>query len=356
MKRYKIRLGWIGCGFIGQLAHLENFSSLSDVEITALADTKIKLAKKVAKKYGIKKIYNNHLDLLKNEKKLDAIIVVTKRFQTQFIVKDILKKKINVFTEKPVSISNKYFLKLLDLSKKNNLNCIIGYMKRHDAGIKLGKKIFIQILKNKSLGKFISYNLTCLAGSNYAGISGEIKTNEKSKKINLLKTYKNISPNWISKKNILKYEKFLNFYIHDINIINYFFEDIYKINSTQLSSSGGNITFKHKDFIGTFNYNYIDSDYWEEKLEFFFSNGKLIIDMPPAFKKNISAKVSVLNYNTNKIKYYNTKNSWSFYNQSKDFIEILKNNKKSTCDITNSTRDMRIIEEIWKKHLKIDSR
>ena len=93
MKRYKIRLGWIGCGFIGQLAHLENFSSLSDVEITALADTKIKLAKKVAKKYGIKKIYNNHLDLLKNEKKLDAIIVVTKRFQTQFIVKDILKKK-----------------------------------------------------------------------------------------------------------------------------------------------------------------------------------------------------------------------------------------------------------------------
>ena len=267
-----------------------------------------------------------------------------------------MKKKINVFTEKPVSISNKYFLKLLDLSKKNNLNCIIGYMKRHDAGIKLGKKIFIQILKNKSLGKFISYNLTCLAGSNYAGISGEIKTNEKSKKINLLKTYKNISPNWISKKNILKYEKFLNFYIHDINIINYFFEDIYKINSTQLSSSGGNITFKHKDFIGTFNYNYIDSDYWEEKLEFFFSNGKLIIDMPPAFKKNISAKVSVLNYNTNKIKYYNTKNSWSFYNQSKDFIEILKNNKKSTCDITNSTRDMRIIEEIWKKHLKIDSR
>ena len=70
LKRYKIRLGWIGCGFIGQLAHLENFSSLSDVEITALADTKIKLAKKVAKKYGIKKIYNNHLDLLKNEKKL----------------------------------------------------------------------------------------------------------------------------------------------------------------------------------------------------------------------------------------------------------------------------------------------
>ena len=45
----KIRLAWIGSGFVGQVAHLSSFSSLPNVEIVALSELREKLGKKIVK-------------------------------------------------------------------------------------------------------------------------------------------------------------------------------------------------------------------------------------------------------------------------------------------------------------------
>ena len=42
----KIRLAWIGSGFVGQVAHLSSFSSLPNVEIVALSELREKNWKK----------------------------------------------------------------------------------------------------------------------------------------------------------------------------------------------------------------------------------------------------------------------------------------------------------------------
>ena len=58
----KIRIGFIGSGYMGQRAHIANYATLPDVELTALAEGRRETAKAVAQRYGIKTTYSNRKD------------------------------------------------------------------------------------------------------------------------------------------------------------------------------------------------------------------------------------------------------------------------------------------------------
>ena len=45
----KIKLGWVGSGFVGQVAHLNSYISLKDIEIVGLAELRPKLGQKICK-------------------------------------------------------------------------------------------------------------------------------------------------------------------------------------------------------------------------------------------------------------------------------------------------------------------
>ena len=47
----KIKIGWVGSGFVGQVAHLNSYVSLKDVEIVGLAELRPKLGQEICKKY-----------------------------------------------------------------------------------------------------------------------------------------------------------------------------------------------------------------------------------------------------------------------------------------------------------------
>ena len=49
----KLKLGWVGSGFIGQVAHLSNYIEIPNVEILALAELRPKLGEIACNKYGI---------------------------------------------------------------------------------------------------------------------------------------------------------------------------------------------------------------------------------------------------------------------------------------------------------------
>jgi predicted dehydrogenase len=69
----KIRIGFVGVGNMGQMAHLRNFATIDDCEVVALAELRKKTAHAVAARYGVPKVYQNHTDMLAHEK-LDGIV------------------------------------------------------------------------------------------------------------------------------------------------------------------------------------------------------------------------------------------------------------------------------------------
>ena len=93
----KIKLGWIGSGFVSQVAHLSSFTNIPNVEIVALSEIRKNLGRLNCKRFGIKKFYNSFIEML-NKEKLDGVVCIVRRYQTYMVAKEVLKK-INLFTE-----------------------------------------------------------------------------------------------------------------------------------------------------------------------------------------------------------------------------------------------------------------
>ena len=340
----KLNIGWIGSGFVGQVAHLHNYNELSNINIIALAELRQNLGKEVAKKYNINKLYKNHKELLDNENNLDAIILIVRRHHTAILAKEILNRKINLFTEKPMAPTYLQAKNLLNIAKKNKLHYVIGNMRRHDQGIIYANKILNNYMINNEIGDFISYRSYCYAGGDYCNIDGYIKTNEKNQTENKFP----IAPNWVKNNEAKEFEKFLNFFIHNINIINYYFKNEYKVSKKIVKKNGGTILFDHKSFFGQFDYSYLESNIWKEGIEFYFTNGFIKLFLPPAFLKNQPAKIIIYNGKKNQYLQPNFDWTWSFKNQSKSFVNSIIKNQINICDARNSIKDLKIIEEIWR--------
>jgi len=59
----RMRMGYVGCGFMAQNVHLPNFAGLDECRSVALAELRPRLGHQVAARYGILTLYRSHLDL-----------------------------------------------------------------------------------------------------------------------------------------------------------------------------------------------------------------------------------------------------------------------------------------------------
>ena len=88
----KLKLGFIGAGFMAQIAHLPSYYEDSRVKISALSETNQRLLSKVSKKYQIKKTYISYKKML-SEEKLDAVVLLVNRSKIENIARYVLKKR-----------------------------------------------------------------------------------------------------------------------------------------------------------------------------------------------------------------------------------------------------------------------
>ena len=100
----------------------------------------------MATKFGIPRTYENHTQLL-NDPEVEAVIVITPRDITGPVAYDCLKANKHVFTEKPMAGTLEQGEKLVQEAKKNNLQYVVGYMKRYDEGVIEGKKILNSLIE-----------------------------------------------------------------------------------------------------------------------------------------------------------------------------------------------------------------
>ena len=84
----KLKLGWVGSGFIGQVAHLSNYIEIPNVEILALAELRPKLGEIACNKYGIPRYYKEHNALL-DDPDIEAIVAIVRRQHTAFVALEL---------------------------------------------------------------------------------------------------------------------------------------------------------------------------------------------------------------------------------------------------------------------------
>lgn len=115
----KINAAVIGTGFIGPV-HIEALRRLGYIDVVAIADINMKVAKEKAEQLNVGKAYGDYKELLKDTS-IEAVHVCTPNNLHYPIVKEALLAGKHVVCEKPLAINSEQGSELLELAKKTGL-------------------------------------------------------------------------------------------------------------------------------------------------------------------------------------------------------------------------------------------
>ena len=315
----------------------------------ALAELRPKLGEIACNKYGIPRYYKDHNALL-DDPDIEAIVAIVRRQHTAFVSLDILNKGLHLFTEKPMAPTVDQGQKLVDASTKNNCIYVTGYMRRHDEGVQNAKQIFNNLVESGELGDVLYFRAYSFGGNDYCNINTEYTSSDEPPPNHYIWP---IAPDWIPAELQNEYERFNNTFIHNVNLIRYFFNDTPEITHVDYHKESGTLALDFGKYKGVFEFAYLQTEqFWREGIEIYFSHGCLELKLPPAFLKNQPAMVVVHKDEKNRqIESVNLKTdlSWSFKRQAESFVNTVINGNESIASGKDGLKDIEFIEKIWKR-------
>ncbi|WP_125563877.1 Gfo/Idh/MocA family protein [Pseudoalteromonas rubra] len=344
----KIKLGFIGAGFIGQVAHIENYAQLDDCELYGIADLRPELLTQVASKFGFNKTYADHHALLQDDN-IDAVIVVTARAHTVQVVKDCLLAGKHVFSEKPMAGNSKDANALVELAKARQLVYCVGYMKRFDAGVIKAKALFSQLIDSKELGELLQVNAHCYMGDSYCKAGGYIHSQQARPQ---MPDEADFAPEWLNSEHRPLFARYVNVHSHLLNLLRYFLNCDMDVEYFNFLSAKAHVCVMRTDRqLVTLHTGEVDQKDWQEQCTFVFEHGQLQVSLPPALLRNVPAQVELQrNGEIAEKTQYQAPWSWAFKTQAQAFLEALRQqNLSSPIAASEALSDIQLAEEIWQK-------
>lgn len=172
--REPLRLGVIGAGMVAQLAHLPAAAQCAGVQVVALADLDLDLARRVAARWGIARVHGSHQALLADAQ-VQAVLVVTHRHATAAIVGDALAAGRHVLAEKPLALDAVQARALARLAQQRGLCCAVGFMKRHDEGVAVARGVLARWRSSDAQGRLLAVRAHNFC-ARYVGTAGPFET------------------------------------------------------------------------------------------------------------------------------------------------------------------------------------
>jgi predicted dehydrogenase len=208
---------------MGQAAHLRNYLTIPDCEVVAIAEVRPELARKVAERYGIARVYADHRELLAKEE-LDGIVAIQLFSNHAKLVPELLNKGVPVLTEKPLAESLDNGRKILDAVQRTGTPLYVAYNKRSEPAVARGVSQIADWRKTGHVGSMNYVRLTIPPGKwDVQGFALNVSTNE---------SYEGSA--WPPGE----YAKFVNYYIHQVNLLRFLLGEDYKV---QFADSNGRL-------------------------------------------------------------------------------------------------------------------
>ena len=285
----KPRIGFVGTGFMGQCAHLQNYVQLDSCDVVALAEVRPELGRLVAARYGVPSVYTSHIEMIKNEN-LDGIVAAQPFWHHGVLLPDLFTAGIPVFTEKPLSCSveaGEGILKTLDASSASHY---LGYHKRSDPASLLARDEIERLKASGELGALRYIRILMPAGDFIAnGDNPLIRTDEVPPDSD-----RDPLPPDMDEHTQGQYSSFVNYYIHQVNLMRFLLGEAYQVdyadpNGVLLaiqSESGITGSIEMSPYHTT-----ID---WQEEALIAFEKGYIKLELPAPLASNRPGKVTFL--------------------------------------------------------------
>jgi len=339
----QVNVGFVGCGYMGQIAHLANFATDPRCRIVALADLRQNLAKKVAQKYSIPKVYENHEHLLKDAE-IEAVVEITQDDSHAPIAIDAMNAGKHVYTEKPLTTNLEDAQRMVSTAKRKGVKLMVSYMKRYDPGVDVAKNEIAKALQDGSMGSLTFARSHGFGGNWVCNVGKPITTDEPGPSVN------RVNPSWLPEELVNDYRTYLNVYCHNINLLRYLIGDPESARFCSYHAGSKVLLMEYKDFPAIVETGWLSAHFWDENTEVYLRDGRFRILTPPPLLRNVPADVEI--YRAGSVQTYTRPAAgwdWSFRRSAEHFIDCILNDKTPISSGEDSMVDIRIVEEAFKR-------
>ncbi|GBG06945.1 gfo/Idh/MocA family oxidoreductase [Paenibacillus agaridevorans] len=340
----KLRIGFVGVGGMGQMAHLSNYAVLKEeCEVVALAEPRPILAQLVADRYGVPEVYNNQLELIEKAK-VDAIVAPQQFRSHKAIIPDILRAGIPVFTEKPLTLTVEAGTELVRIGEEHGTLHMVGYHKRSDPSMERAKQIVDEWKASGDYGEMRYIRITMPPGDWIGGADHPLNSDEPYPHID-----REAGPSDYSDEQTNVLDIFVNYYIHQVNAIRFFLGESFRITYADRkgvllageSDSGVTVTLEMAP--------YHTSDAWHESILVAFTNSFVRVDLPPPLARQCAGVLTVMKDNK-EIELPSTiqpslPNISAMRNQARNFLAAVRRERPAPSDAQDALKDLVIARQ-----------
>ncbi len=284
----KVKIGFVGVGGMGQAAHLRNYVTLPDCEVVAIAEVKEKQGRRVAERYGVPRVYRNHEELLAHEK-LDGIVAAQPFFRHGSLIPALAKAGKPIFTEKPLAGSIEMGEKILRALKGSGAWHMVGYHKRSDPATMYAKAEIGRLKQTGELGALRYVRILMPAGDWVANGFNELIGFDEP----LPPLEEDPPAGDMDKKTYEEYVAFVNYYIHQVNLMRHLLGEPYKVSFAD--PSGVLLAVQSQSGVaGTIEMSpYCTTIDWQEEALVAFERGFVKIQLPSPMAFNRPGTVEI---------------------------------------------------------------
>jgi predicted dehydrogenase len=285
----QLKIGFVGTGRMGQAAHLRQYASLPECAVVAVSELRPELGRRVAARYGVPKVYRTAEEMLASER-LDGIVAAQQFTHHGQVLPPLYRSGVPVFTEKPLAGSTTVAEALVgELKTRGNWH-MVGYHKRSDPAVMYARAEIDRLKQTGELGPLTYVRIVMPPGDWIAGGFDEIiDTGEAVPSI-----AEDPAPAHMSAETYKKYWTFVNFYIHQVNLMRHLLGEPYEL--AHADPSGVMLAVRSRSGVcGVIEMApYQTSLDWQESILVSFRHGYIKIDLPAPLVQARPGRVEIM--------------------------------------------------------------
>jgi len=349
----RVRLGYVGCGFVAQRLHIPNFVALPECRLVAVAEVRPDLGERVARRYGIPRLYTSHEELAADPE-IEAVGVSGPYALQGRIAEDLLRAGKHVFMEKPMAVSVARGEAIVAAAKQGNARLMVAYMKRSDPGNLLLKQHLDAWKESGECGRLV-YARNHGFGGNWVYAQDPNVPFEQS--TTPAPASPQECPDWLPERWREPYLGYLQQWTHNINLLRFLLDDrdgATRVASVQLDGDGmtGVVVLEIAGTRAVVESAYTRFHAWEEHTQVYFEGGWLRTEAPPLMLKEAPATVEIYRAGTESRPPQLTCEfpppGWSYREEARHFLQALRSGEPFRSSGEDTLHDVRLLEEIYR--------
>lgn len=328
---------------MGQCAHLRNYGAIPGCEVVAIAEPRPELARKVANRYAVPRTYSDAESMVASEK-LDGLVAAQPFDRHSSIVQPLYRFGLPILTEKPLASSVAVGEQMLQALHKGGSWHMVGYHKRSDPATEYAKSEIDRLKSTGELGLFRYLRVTMPEGDWIAsGFTDLIRSQEP-----VPSTGADPADSEMDAKTFERYVAFVNYYIHQVNLLRHLFGEPYRV--THADKSGVQMAVESESGVsGLLEMSpYKTSIDWQESALACFERGYVKIDLPAPVALNRPGRVEILRDPAGKTpETIIPQLPWvhAMRRQAENFISAIKGERKPPCEAAEAFEDLKTAKE-----------